>query len=208
MKDLEDFFPHVKHIVPGCAEPTIIQALREACIEFCQRTKLWRSDDEFAVSADNCDVVCVPSGATLYEIEHVMFDGFPLEPASINMLDRDHPYWRTQAEEQCTYPRYFTQIDIDTIRVVPSATGTVKVYTVLMPSQDAEMVPDWMVDKYSRVIAAGALKDLLAIPGQPFFNAELSGAYSARFYSALDANGSMNVRGQQRAPLRTRAQFL
>lgn len=208
MKDIEEFFSHVKHIVPGCAEPTIIQALREACIKFCEKTKLWRSDDEFPVSEDNCDVVCVPAGATLIEIEHAMFDGFPLQPASIVMLDRDMPYWRTQEDQQTTYPRYFTQIDMDTIRVVPKATGTLKVYTILKPSKDADMVPDWLVDKYTAVIAAGALKDLLIIPGQPFFNAELAGFYRSLFNEALDDNGSMNVRGQQGAPVRTRAQFM
>lgn len=208
MKELEAFLPNIAHIVPGCAEPTILKAVREACIEFCERTKLWRSFDEFQVSTEDCEVVCVPSGASLLEFEHVSFDGFPLDPASISMLDADHPYWRTQDDEQTTYPRFYTQTELDTITVVPRATGTLKVSTILVPSEDTDMVPGWLLDKYRRAIAAGALKDLLIIPGQPFFNADLSGFYTARFNTALDNYGSMNVRGQQRAPLRVRSQYL
>lgn len=205
MREYIDFFPHVMPTVPGCPEPMAISALREAAIEFCQRTRLWRYDDEFEVTGDDCDVVCVPSGAELLEIEHCTFNGFPLEEISILELDNEHPYWRE--DDQNTMPRYFTQIELDTIRVVPKAAGTVKVYTILMPSEDGDMVPDWLVTKFRRVIAAGALKDLLVIPGQPFFNPQLAAGFSARFSNALNTHGSMHVRGQQRAPLRTRANF-
>ena len=207
MRDFEDFFPHVMPFAPGCAEPTVIHALREAAIEFSTRTRLWRSDDEFDVTPSECDVICTPSNAQLLEIEHVTFNGFPLTETSIVALDNDHAYWRTDTQET-TLPRFFTQIAIDTIRVVPAATGKLKVNTILMPSRDADQVPGWMVDKFASVIAAGALKDMLIVPGQPFFNPQLATAFSAKFYAALDDTGSLHVRGQQRAPLRTRSQFL
>lgn len=206
MKDFDDFLSHVMPYAPGCAYPTAISALRQAAIEFCQRTRLWRSDDEFPITPDNCEVICVPTGAELIEIEHVTFNGFPLTPVSISELDRDHPYWRNG--ETSTMPQSYTQIAMDTIRVVPGAEGLLKVYTILMPSQDADQVPDWLVTKFARVIAAGALKDILILPGQPFTSPELAAGFSNRFYNALDDKASLHVRGQQRAPIRTRPQFL
>lgn len=206
MRDYEDFFPHVMPYAPGCAEPTVIHNLRQAAKEFCQRTRLWRSDDEFPITPESCDVICVPNGAQLIEIEHVTFNGFPLIPKAIVDLDRDTPYWRN--DKDTTQPVYFTQIEPDTIRVVPAATGTLKINTILSPSSDGDSVPDWMVDQYGRTIAAGALKDILLTPGQPFFNADLAATFAGRFYVALDDKASMHVRGQQRAPVRTRAHFL
>lgn len=206
MRDFEDFLPHVMPYAPGCAEPTAIHNLRQAAMEFCERTRLWRSDDEFDVTPNDCDVVCVPSGAQLIEIEHAKFNGFPLVPKAIVDLDRDTPYWRD--DKDTTQPVYFTQLEPETVRVVPAATGTLKLFTILKPAEDGDTVPDWMYDKYARVIAAGALKDILLTPGQPFYNAELAAGFSARFYAALDDKASMHVRGQQRAPVRTRSQFL
>jgi len=206
MKSFEAFLPHVMPKVPGCPEPTVIHCLRQAVIEFCQRTKLWRCDDEFDVTPASCDVICAPAGSQILDIEHATFEGFPLDPISIADLDAEYPRWRTDTDT--TMPQYFTQIDFDTVRVVPAGTGKLKLYTILMPAEDGEDVPDWMHAKYARVIAAGALKDLLITPGQPFYNAELASGYASRFYDAMDTNASKRMRGQQRAPIRTRPQYL
>lgn len=206
MRDFEDFFPHVMPSAPGCPEPTAIHALRQSAIEFCYRTRLWRSDDEFQVSPGESDIVCVPADAQLLEIEHATFNGVPLTQTSINELDREWPRWREDAQQ--TMPKYFTQTAIDTVRLVPPATGILKVYTILMPSEDAEMTPRWLLDKFARIIADGALKDILILPGQPFFNPDLAATFHSRFYRALDTHSSLNVRGQQRAPLRSFPQYL
>jgi len=207
MRDFEDFLPHIMPFVPGCPEPTAIHWLRQATIEFCERTRMWRCDDEFPVTPAECDVVCAPAGAQLLEIEHATFNDFPIDPASIDELDRDYPQWRSDTAS-CSQPSCFTQIAPDTVRVVPAATGTLKLYTILMPAQDGEQVPDWFYDKYAKLLAAGALKDIMMLPGEPFYNPQQAAVNSATFYSVLDTKASTRIRGQQRAAVRTRAQYL
>lgn len=206
MIDLEQFLPHVMPYAPACPEPTALHAIKEAAIEFCKATKLWRSDDEFSVSVGDCDAVCVPVGAQLVSIEHATFEGYPLVPASLADLNRIMPDWREQ-KEASTLPSYLTQIDLDTVRVVPPANGTLRLYTVLAPSDDAEMVPEWLLRKHGRVIGAGALKEVLMLSGQPFFNPDLAAGFSTRFYNSIESNFSQHSRGQQRARLRTKAHF-
>lgn len=206
MRDLEDFLPHVIPFAPGCPEPTAISALRDAAMEFCRETRLWRSDDEFQVSPGSCDVICVPAGAQLVEIEHATFDGAPLTPKAVADLDREYPSWREETDTT-TLPSYLTQLSLDTVTVVPAGTGTLRLYTILTLSDEADSAPGWLFQKYAKVIAAGALKEILMLPGQPFFNADLAAGFSSRFYGALDKNFAMSSQGQQRAPLRTRPHF-
>ena len=205
MTDLEEFLPQVLPIARGCALPTAINALRQAAIRFCETTRAWRCEDEFDVTPTSCAFVCAPDGAELFEIEAVTFNGYPLDPASLAFLDRTDPIWRTREDEGS--PRYFTQLDFDTIQIVPRATGAVKVIGFYKPTEDAEQVPDFLASKYRRAIASGALADILLIPGQPFFQPDLASVHAARFQAALDRNFNLNVRGQQRAPARTRPQF-
>lgn len=206
MVDIDVFLPQIMPIVPGCAEPTAINAVRQAAMRFCEATRAWRSEDEFEVTPDTCSFVCVPDQAELFEIEAVTFNGMPLDPAATSYLDRIDPTWR-QNKEFNGSPKFYTQLAMDTIRIVPRAAGLVVVHAFLKPSEDADQVPEFLANKFRRIIASGALSDLLLLPGQPFFQPDLASVHSTRFQSALDRNFNLNVRGQQRAPTRTRAQF-
>lgn len=204
MKPLDYLLPYVLTRAHKCPEPTALDALRRAAQEFCQRTKLWRDQDRFEVSGDNCEVVCVPYGAVLHEIESSRFDRRLLEPVSISWLDHNIHDWRNK---EASGARYITQIAPDTVRLVPGAAGTLDISTVLKPSDDTDQLPRFMVDSYSRVLSDGALAELLTIPGQTFFNPDLAGFFSARFEREMNRLSSMSIRGQQRAPARTVAQF-
>lgn len=206
MVELDQFLVHVLPYAPACPEPSAIHALRQAAIEFCRATKLWRSDDEFEVTQADSDAVCVPVGAQLLTIEHATFNGYPLKPMALADLNRLYPDWR-ESTDATSLPSYFTQIELDTVRVVPPAEGVLRLYTVLAPSEEADAVPEWLLSKYGRAIAAGALKDVLVLPGQPFFNPDLASMFSTRFYTTIQSHFSDSARGQQRARLRTKAQF-
>lgn len=205
MTDLDVFLPHILPKAPGCPIPTARQAIVQAAITFCENTKFWRSCDEFTTTAEDCSHICAPSGAEIHEIENATFDGKRLEPASLAFLDREHPQWRTNA--QGGSPRFVTQIAPDTVRFVPGQAGHARIWTVLKPSEDAEQLPAFLASKYRRTIADGALGDILALPGQPFTSAEMSTAYATRFITTLNTLFDQALRGQQRAPLRSRPQF-
>jgi hypothetical protein len=206
MTDFDAFLPQVLITAPGCPEPAAINALRHAAQRFCERTRVWRCEDEFDVTPDHCAFVCAPDGAELFEIEQVTFNGFPLEAISISELTRRWPRWR-EDDGSSDQARFFTQVAPDTIQVVPRSTGRAKVFGFFKPSEDAEQLPAFLARKYLRTIAAGALADLLILPGQPFFSPDLATVNQGIFNAALDRNFSLNVRGQQRAPIRTRGHF-
>jgi len=204
MTDLDDFLPYIMPYAPGCSEPMARQALITAAKEFCQRTRLWRSEDSFALSQD-CNIVCAPDGANLYEIEYASLDGRALEPIGYAELNREHPEWRTTEG----LGKWISQVEHDSVVVAPAvSTGTLRLNLILAPADDAEQLPDFLAKHYRQIISWGALREILLVPNQSFTNADGAALYGARFEQKVDSLFDRNIKGQQRAPARTRAQFM
>ena len=200
MTPLRQFVTLIAPRVPRCPEPTIFQAVRQAVQQFCQRTRLWREHDKFRIGGDGFDYVFAPQGAVLHEIEYAAFNGKPLKPVPLSWLNSNMPMWR---DIEGSDAQYITQIERDTIRVVPAASGEVEILAILKPSDDAAEVPDFIANSHRTVIRDGALAELMTIPGQPFFNPDLAAYHASRFERALDVLSSSSVKGQQRAAVRS-----
>lgn len=207
MKDLDEFLPNIRMYAPGVADPTAYFAIRQAAIEFCERTRMWRYDDEFEIAADDNEGLFAPSNAVIHEIEEVWFEGVKLRRVTPAKLDDLIPGWRSDDTKPTGTPSYVTQTAPNEIILVPFGTGTVKLTLFLKPAQDADEVPDFLADQYRETIAFGALSRILLIPNQSFTNAEMGAAFGQAFQSRIDGKSTKGSAGQQRAPTRTRASF-
>lgn len=219
MKDLELLLPRVLEKAPACPEPTALRHLRDAAIEFCRRTRVWRNDDEFTLGENGCEAVAVEAGTVLFEISHAAYSAaveegdeasqIPLEPVTMDWLDNELPNWRT---EEGT-PAYITQTAPNTVRIVPkpevdeddedAEPGTLSLQLILVPSEDAEQLPDVLIDTYSREIADGAIASILLLKTE-FADTELALVHEGKFERSLGRWGNRIQRGQQRAPRRNR----
>lgn len=206
MTDLEEFLTKVLPFAPGCPEPTAFEHIRNAAIEFCEETKLWRFDDTFEIG-DDPNIVCTPHGAVIHQIERCDFNGERLLPRSIDWLDDQHPDWRSDARTMTGQPQWFTQICPDTIQVVPHSVGRVKVWLRLKPSEDADQLPDFIATQHRNMIGWGALASILMLPNQPFSDPNRAVFYQGKFDQALGRKSKLQSTGQQRAPIRTKATF-
>lgn len=205
MKHLDAFLGSINPYAPGCAIPTAYFAIRQAATEFCERARMWRYEDEFDVSASDSESISTPYGSVLLDIERVSFDGRPLEPVTVKWLDDHKNGWRDG--QIVGRPEYLTQLELNTIRLVPGCAGAVKVSLWLKPSQDAQDLPDFLADQYREVIAHGALGRILMMPNQPYTNGDLGAGFLASFENKLSGLQSKGITGQQRARVRTKASF-
>jgi hypothetical protein len=203
MIDLDVFLPRILPFAPGVAEPTAFAAIIKAAQAFCERTRLWRDRDQFNVTPSSCNVVCAPVGAALFEIESARFNGCLLEPISLSDLDAKHPNWRQMSAGE---GRWITQTEPGSVLLVPTCTGTLDLSTLLRPTDEAEQLPD-LFSEYTQVIADGALSDILMLPAQSFSNPQSAQFYSMRFDNRIDELSNRTIKGQQRAPVRSRARF-
>lgn len=205
MKDIETLLPRVLRHAPTCPEILAVSHLRDAAKEFCRRTKLWREADSFTIGATGEDVMCAPAGSFIVEIAAARIDGGVwLEPATTIFLDRDVPGWR---DAEAGVARYITQSEPDSVRVTPPQAGKLWIELVLAPSDSADQLPNFMVDQYAEVLEWGATGGVLLTPGD-FRDDRLAVAMAGMFTSRLAALAISARRGQQNAPIRTRARFV
>lgn len=201
MRELEDFLPFVLPHATACPEPTALKYLREAAITFCQRTRVWREVDTLPVDGLEIQTVCVPPHSSLFEIEGAWLDGERLSPAPFakvaHLLDR-----RGQGK-----PQFITQTRHDAVMLLPRGPGKLRISMFLTPAHDAEVVPTFLYDQFGREIGWGALAEICLLPNQPFTSPDMALLFSQRFTSACDRNFAANIKGQQRAPARSKPSF-
>ena len=198
MREIDELLPYVMPYAPGLAEPTAVQHLRDAAVRFCERTRCWRLIDTFQTQGDHHEITAVPSDAVLFEIEWASFDGRKLEPVSPKP-DNFH------TDAGLTDPVYITQVTPSCVSIEPHAVGELKISMFLKPMMTALELPSFLVSDYGRNLADGALSTLLLLPNQPFTNPQLAMVFETKFQQALDRNFALNMRGQQRAPRRTKS---
>lgn len=199
MRSVDDFLPAVLPYATTCPETTAVAHIIDAARLFCQDTRCWREVSTFRVTRNDIEVVCVPPYADLHEIEVAQFNGRELERA---------PYTAASgAHDDAGDPTYISEVTPNAVRISPQGEGELVVSVFLMPSLNAELVPDFLVTRFRREVATGALATLLLLPNQSFTNPVMAGEYERRFTAARDKSFNRNIRGQQRAPARARPSF-
>lgn len=206
MIDLDAFLPEINPKAPGVPAPAAYLAIRQACDEICTKSRLWRYSEEVAVQDLNELQISIPDQASLIDFESVLFNDRLLEPKTAQWMDQCMRGWRRSSIEG--QPRFYTQLDVGALRIAPVDNGLLLVNAILKPSMDADQVPDFLFTLYHELVAWGALGRLLSTPEQPFTDMATGGSYLGMVMQKLDALAWEGTTGQQRAPLRSRAQYM
>ena len=114
MREIELLLPRVMERAPQCPEPTAIRHIRDAAIEFCRRTRVWRDSDTFDV-ASPCEPLVFNESTQIYEISTARYfgpdevpgidPGQRLDPVMLAWLDEQIPDWQVAEGDPC----YITQ---------------------------------------------------------------------------------------------------
>jgi len=204
----ETFFPEVLPHFPGVPEIVVVNAIRNACIEFCDRTEwlyytpspisLVASEDEYALDD-------TPDDTIVARVESAWASNLPLTPRSEADLRRIFGLdWRKQIGR----PMYITQYVPETIVVVPApmvaVSNGLELTVVLRPSRASTTVDDSLWEHWAEVIAAGAKYRLHETPGHAYENPDAAAKYRAIFNSGCGKAIESRQRGLTRATLRVR----
>lgn len=210
MISLETLLPRVLQYAPNCPEPTAMLHLVDAARTVCERTAAWQEELVFTVTTpERVDLTAELDEDWQSEIVDVLsaaLDDYSLEPATAADLDAMYPAWNRTSDTGTA--RYFTQLEMDTLSLVPRQDGELKVRVTLKPALGADEIPDVIYRKYGVLIAKGATGEVLGLPNTEYANPALGGVLRGEFEGALPSAARKARKGQQRAPLRTKARFL
>lgn len=206
MIDIEDLLPEVLTWAPSVPEPLAVRHIRDAARMLCFKGRMWRDTDEIQVSTPLSEGVCTIADAAIVSIESARLGDYPLEAKSVAWLDKKFDNWRRAADDEST-ARYVTQLNPNTVTVVPKATGLLSLDLLLQPSRSAQQVPEFLKSDYGDVIGKGAAGLILMTPEQTYTNPQLGAAFTAEFNSKLGTASIMATKGQQGARPRVRPNF-
>lgn len=214
---LASFLPYVLPEAAACPSPTAEFQLRLAAIEFCERTRCWRHLTSVAVSAEN-STLAAPALTTIHEFEEATFDGKLLVPTQYTAIEAE----ALKGELREGQPTHITQTEPGKVTIYPYAAGTLRLSMFLKPQhgtlfgfdpvnplRDAlNVVPPFMLEQHAAALAHGALARILILPRQTWTDPERAAFHRTMFDRAIGACSTSNMRGQQRAPVRTVAQWI
>lgn len=218
-KQLSEFLPEILPQVAGCPNPLAKNAVRNAAITFCERTRAYRKElAAINLVVDTKDYLytlfTLPTDTVVWRpIRVAVIDGTEetkLDPTTPQDLDSDHKYanWRT---ETGTPFAYYAMAGNTTLRVVwtpdTSITGGLFLEAALKPSKAAAEVEDAFFNQFYDDIAAGALGELLSMAGEPWTNAVKAADKLARFNRAIADHTVDASEGNADAPLRTTSYY-
>jgi hypothetical protein len=197
------FLPEVAPFVMDCPQVIVINAIRNAAIEFCERTLIWQANiaamDLAAGTAEY--TVATPADTQLVEIMACYYNQVLLVPKDQDGLVRIFRLgdWRSVEGP----PRYFTRPSSSVLQVVPTPvdaeTGAVGVRAALAPTRTATGIDSEVYDDYLMAIAAGARAYLHSMTGQTFYDPNLSMQLRREFMAAIGHAKIKVNKGQTRS---------
>jgi hypothetical protein len=207
------FLPFVLPHIFAAPRPLVELSLRMSAIEFCERAKAWRHIISAEVTTQAATAVA-PDYSAIHQIESATLDGLPLTPITHTEVLTDG----LSGEPNIGQPKYITQSTPNEVQIYPFAPGTLRLSVILKPragqlfGTDASdplhdaynVVPEFLLSQHGETIAYGALARMFIIPGEAWTDPNRAAYYRQEFERRSEAAHPVAIKGQQRAPIRTK----
>jgi hypothetical protein len=187
MKAWALFYPDILPELPGVPMPMVDHWLRNAAIEFCERTKA------HVVTLAEVDAVADQMGYTLpldantelVQVVAVKFSGEKLTPKSPGFLEKKYDDW----ESETGTPEHYTQVATDSLLLVPAPdtaeTNAIAIRAAIKPGTAATGIHDWLFSQYRKAIGAGAMAGLLSM-NKPWSDPDRALLNQTKFEAAIE----------------------
>jgi hypothetical protein len=198
------FFPYLLPLVPHVAEPVAEQAVRDACIEFCKESLIWRTAMD-PISSQKGEAVYqldVPTGTNLANVVDLYYSEHRLWKKSVSEIA--HHFSRNWMQMSGT-PTVFTMLNPSEVTLVltpdKSVTDALTGVLAFTPTRKSKNIIDFIFEDYAEEIARGAASKLMIMPNQQWTEPTMGLGYRKQFLSDM-ANARAHVnQGQVRAPI-------
>ncbi|OFZ67380.1 MAG: hypothetical protein A2V79_09215 [Betaproteobacteria bacterium RBG_16_56_24] len=205
------FFDEVLPEVAGCIQAVALNAIRNAAIEFCEKSLayLYNHPAINAVLNTPAYAFVPPSGTLVAKVLQVFYNGIEIFPKTPDELKSYYPTldWR----DRTGTPLFYTQDDERNIILVPmpdaSLTGAIKMRVALKPTRASTTIVDRIWEEHLETIKNGALYRLKIQPNKPYSDEAGAKTNFAFFNDQIETAKSKASRGFGRANRRVVPHF-
>jgi hypothetical protein len=168
----EDFLPYVNQYVPDAGEFVVLDAIKQAAIEFCERTFVWQYNVPAidVVAGTNTYLIATPPETKSVGVIAAYYDQSLLIPKSPDELA--DIYRMGDWQQVSGGPQYITRIIKPELILVPNPSvsnpGFLHIKTAIAPTRDSTGLSSEIFEQYVEAIAWGARSRLLAQPRQDY----------------------------------------
>lgn len=193
--------------VPGCGSALALQAIREAAIDLCAQSHLYKHDHAAIdiVGATESYALTLPANTALADVIFAAVNGDPIAPRGKGWLDGNVADWRTTATGVPRY--YFVNSDRTEIRLVTTPAESIDAGLVLelalKPTKASTEGPGFLLEDWEAAITAGAKARLFAMKRKPWSDPGLSVYFTGIFENEKGRASVTASRDNTRAPLRS-----
>jgi hypothetical protein len=194
--------------VNGAPLPAMIDAVRDACIEFCQKTKVdLRTVDGIEYLATSPEVTLPDSGNTVpWMASEIQCQGYIWKPITIaEAKNKLGGRWLTDRAMSLDQVGGFVSQSPGAVRLVPSPSVdlTLSAEVIYQPRRNSTDVAWFLYEYYADVIGYGAVARLHAHSAAGYAQPERADAYRQMFLSGLPVAASTLDGGFADLTLRT-----
>lgn len=174
----EQFLPQVTQYVPDVSEFIAVDAIRNAAIEFCEKTLFWQiNTDPITVVENQANYpIQTPADTKLVQVIVGYYDTNLLIPKAPDQLADIYRMgdWQNIAGA----PQYITQIIKPEIVLVPYPYQTqadlLTLRIAIAPTRDSQEIDSEIYEQWAETIAMGARARLFAQAKQPYYDKQAS----------------------------------
>jgi len=201
-----DLVDRVAPSAPGCPQPVILNYIRAAAIDVCERAGAWRyKHATVTMTAGTYEYAFVPeSGAEVYSILTANLNGNDMTSITLEGLHEVYPKWPSSVTAERSTPKYITQINPITFHValVPdNSTDTIEMFVAQRPTRASTGMNEAVMDDVEDAILHGALQHLLTLPERTWSDNELAAYHAKQFiFKVNERRARANIGAVRAAP--------
>lgn len=218
--DADMFLNEVMPDVPSCSKAIAVNAIRNAAIEFCQKSLVWVETLDpvnIVANVDVYDLDGMPNGSVIERVLNLFYLGRKLAQRNLDEVNakRQLAAASIAANVQGIATEYIAPSVTMYAQSSPkqiilfgnptaSAIGALAMDVALVPSRTSTGIDSAITDRYLDGLVSGAKARLMQIPKKPWSDANLASYHKGEFNSAVDSATIDVARGFGRAPIRTK----
>ena len=203
MKPVSDFLVRVQPYVLGCPEPTIMQAVVDAAIVFCEDTQVLRKRLDpirTSVGVVEYDIDAPPH----YQVARLL--RLYAEGREVELVTREEAPvlddW--QSRPRVAYTSREGAALVLNLYPAPDAQYVLTMEVALRPVRGATVLDALLLEDYAEAIVAGAVSRLCAVPNQAFSSPALASDAGSAFAGLASKARRDGISGKVRAPMRVK----
>lgn len=207
----EVFLPEVLPYVQDVPDSVAVQAIRNACIEFCTETHYLQENLDpitGVIDVGEYDLDANDSNYKVVEIMQAYYGDQLLIPKAQEELNQI--YRTSNWEDLKGNPYYYYRPRVNLIRLVTKPVSTeankLKIKAAIAPSRASTTVDSELFEVFLEYIAHGARARLYNTPNQPYYDPKTAMDYTKRFNDNMAEVRTRVYKGLTRAAARVEFQ--